>query len=307
MCDTYRCVCILDMDAYQWETHFSLSSQLACISLFCRSSFSPHSTMPAMKNINSIENNVKHIHARWDNKSTHQAFYYLLSNKWTRILLPRSFRCVIWSTNLLQFSFLHDVALRCECCCYFRWPFFGSLWHNNTIRACIQCLASHLLLAFNILHERNLSFWVCVRAICSLKCTACEYLHNWMIWYSIRQFEHHSLAFDVFVCLCMWTTTSLSSSMCMDFWVAFDSWCCNNHLPRKISLVCTIWIDAHTVDEDSEQVSEWKWGIDKTKWFVSIEMHQQHRKQMETNWTKTEGKTGETQKRKKVPGNSQSM
>lgn len=59
-----------------------------------------------------------------------------------------------------------------------------------------------LLFSFGVLWQRNvyrLCVYMCTTLVCSssssecttrkTKCKICEYLHNWMIWYSIRQFE----------------------------------------------------------------------------------------------------------------------
>lgn len=77
-------------------------------------------------------------------------------------ILPRSFRCVIFFALFI---------LLC-CCSNLLWLLLllsmVRLWQRNVHRL------YHIILFF--LKRET-------------KCKICEYLHNWMIWYSIRQFE----------------------------------------------------------------------------------------------------------------------
>lgn len=127
--------------------------------------------------------------------------YYLLSNKRRKIILPRSFRCVIFFIFCTSFVFFFVCTVLCCDAVVISAALFGSLWHKNAGRVHTRahthsvCVAGITFCLPSKLHERS----VCT--IYRPKCKICEYLHNWMIWYSIRQFECHSSLWCLCVCV----------------------------------------------------------------------------------------------------------
>lgn len=142
-------------------------------SIFSKSTISYHWGFECVLGIYSMENVKQHA---WIYGSSQQ-----LSNNITcyrkerkQNILPRSFRCVIFFALFI---------LLC-CCSNLLWLLLllsmVRLWQRNVHRL------YHIILFFFAQRKREREKERMKR---ETKCKICEYLHNWMIWYSIRQFE----------------------------------------------------------------------------------------------------------------------